>query len=616
MNSRQALLIGFIVFFALAGLTQFLAFQQYLILEKSERSLAQVLPLSLLGILLSATGGLFAWHLAIQPERLKKKVRQVKEEMKSYEENATTSLRQLNRFLQFTSSVNHMTIHASDENELYSEACRIAVDIGGFKLAWIGCIDEEKAVMELKCQSGNDNGYLDTVTPVPLKPDGTERPIQKMLRIQDFILFNDIAVEPLMKPWAENALSRGFRSAILLPVRKGGMIIASLNLYSVESNPFDENEIRLLLETASNISFALDKFEGARLQQLAEDRMRNEKRLSDSIINSLPGIFYLYDRDGRFVRWNKNFETVSGYTNDEVASMHPLDFFGGKERDLLYEKISNVFDAGYDEVTAAFVTKDSRMIPHYFNGKRVAFEGVDYLIGMGLDISERVRAEEALAERAQEVERLTAHLQNIREEERSQIALEIHDVLGQQLTALKMDTTWLKKRVAENNSVQQRIEAMLKLVDDTIKTVRRIASDLRPGILDDLGLEAALEWQGTEFQKNTGLHVKFHSDGCSTEPDKKLSINVFRIFQETLTNIARHAKAKQVYTQFSCDQNHIHLVVKDDGKGFNLQEVETRKSLGLISMRERTRLFGGQILVTNNKPHGTVVTLDIPLTKN
>ena len=341
-----------------------------------------------------------------------------------------------------------------------------------------------------------------------------------------------------------------------------------------------------------------------------------KKLLSDSVINSLPGIFYLYDRDGRFVRWNKNFETVSGYTRDEVAGMHPLDFFGGEERKLLEEKIGNVFYSGYDEITAGFLTKDCRPIPHYFNGKKVKLDGVDYLIGMGLNITELVKVEKALAERAQEVERLTEHLQNIREEERSQIALEIHDVLGQQLTALKMDTTWLKKKSAENIGAQERIEAMLNLIDETIKTVRRIATDLRPGILDDLGLEAALEWQGTEFEKNTGLPLKFHSSGCLTEPDKKLSINVFRIYQETLTNIARHAEARQVDAQFSCNQDHIRLVVKDDGKGIDLQDAKTRKSLGLISMRERTRLFGGEILVANNKPHGTVVTLDIPLRKN
>ena len=178
-----------------------------------------------------------------------------------------------------------------------------------------------------------------------------------------------------------------------------------------------------------------------------------------------------------------------------------------------------------------------------------------------------------------------------------------------------MDATWLKRKVAENINVQERTEAMIQLINDTIKTVRRIASDLRPGILDDLGLVAALEWQGTEFRNNTGLDLKFHSDGCLAEPGKNLSINVFRIYQETLTNIARHAEAKHVNTHFYCNENHIHLVVKDDGIGINLHEIGIKKSLGLIGMRERTRLFGGQILLANNTPHGTVMTLDIPLPK-
>lgn len=354
-----------------------------------------------------------------------------------------------------------------------------------------------------------------------------------------------------------------------------------------------------------------------RLRRKAEKRMRSEIHLSDSIINSLPGIFYLYDQDGRFVRWNKNFETVSGYSAEEVRRMRPLDFFSTKDRKLLEEKISNVFDKGYDDVVAPFLSKDGRMTPHFFNGKKVAFEGVDYLIGMGLDISERVKAQEALAEHAREIERLTAHLQNIREEERSQIALEIHDVLGQQLTAIKMDAVWLNKKIPEkNDTVSERIDTMVNLIDETIKTVRRIASELRPAILHDLGLVAALEWQGTEFQKNTGLRLHFNSDGCTEEPDSKLSINVFRIYQETLTNIARHAEATQVDTDFHCRHNRMHLVIKDNGKGIDPDNIGTGKSLGLISMRERARLFGGDIRIENNQPHGTVVSLDLPFKKH
>lgn len=575
--------------------------------------LGKVLPFAFLGLILSGTGGLFAWHLAIQPTRLKKKVKEARDEIKSFQQKSTANLEHLNRLLQFTSSVNHMTIHATDESQLYEQACQIAGEIGGFKLAWIGSINEEKGVVEVACKGGDDQGYLNGLSPIPVSTNGAEGPLQKMLRIQDFILFNDIAEDPLMKPWAENALARGFRSSILLPVKRFGKITNSLHLYSDELNPFDDEEIRLLLQMASNISFALDKLEGRRLRHIAEERIRNEKLLSDSIINSMPGIFYLYDREGKFVRWNKNFETVSGYTTGEVSNMHPLDFFSGKHREVLKDKINNVFDSGYDDVIAPFASKDGHTIPYHFNGRKIVFDGVDYLIGMGLDISARVKAEEALMERTEEIQTLTAHLQNIREEERSQIALEIHDVLGQQLTALKMDAAWLKKKSTENKTAPERIETMLKLIDDTIKTVRRIASDLRPGILEDMGLVAALEWQGTEFQKNTGLTLDFTGDNCAQEPDKKLSINVFRVYQETLTNIARHAEAKHVDTRFHCDADRLQLIVKDDGKGINLKNVGVQKSLGLIGMRERARLFGGEVSIANNTPHGTVITLDIPL---
>lgn len=285
----------------------------------------------------------------------------------------------------------------------------------------------------------------------------------------------------------------------------------------------------------------LKDFEWESLRRKAEQPTQSEEILSDSIINSLPGIFYLYSSLGKFFRWNKNFETVSGYQADEISTMNPLDFFRDDEQTLLQERIKEVFTFGYSDVTANFYTKDKRRIPYYFNGRKVTFEGVDYLIGMGLDITDRANAEIALLERTKEIEKLSAHLQNIREEERSRIALEIHDVLGQQLTALKMDASWLKKRAGEDEAVADRIAGMISLIDDTIKTVRRISSELHPAILDDLGLVAALEWQGMEFAKNTGLPLQFEASKIDLDLDRNFSINIFRVYQEVLTNIARHA---------------------------------------------------------------------------
>jgi PAS domain S-box-containing protein len=336
---------------------------------------------------------------------------------------------------------------------------------------------------------------------------------------------------------------------------------------------------------------------------------------SESIINSLPGIFYLYDRDGNFLRWNKNLEIVSGYKHEELGTMTAVDFFEGKEKELLSEKIKTVFSDGYADVQANFVTKDGRRIPYYFNGSSATFNGMEYLIGMGIDISDRIRAETAMRERTEEIQKLTGYLENVREEERTRIAREIHDELGQQLTGLKMDASWIDKKIrsANDDHIREKIATMISLIDETVKTVRRISSELRPGILDDLGLVPALEWQCQEFEKRTGIKSKCYTDLTEYNLDRNLSTNIFRVYQEALTNIARHAQATTVETILTKQKDFISLTIKDDGIGFDIEEAKGKNSLGLVGMRERAMLFRGDLSIKTEKGEGTVIVLKVPL---
>jgi PAS domain S-box-containing protein len=586
------------------------AWKLYVAPKERTPYLTEVFPFLVLGLILSGTAGLFAWYLAKQPERLTRKVDQVTRRLLISQEN----LQNVNRLYHFISRINHIVVHATDEVELYEKVCATAVDIGNFKMAWLGLIDEKSEKMFVAAKSGDDLGYLDDIAPIALDKDAPEGPAMRMIKTGSYVHCNDISTDPLMNKWAQKALARGYCSSMLLPIRKSGKIIGSLNLYSPESNCFDSHEVNLLLETANNISFAVNNFERERERKKAEDQIQSEKFLSDSIINSLPGVFYLYNRDGKFLRWNKNMEEVTGYSSEEVQALHPLDFFTGDQRELLKKKIDSVFENGYDDVIADFHGKNNSAIPFYFNGRRICIDGTDYLIGMGIDISTRLEAERALLERNEEIEKLSAHLHTIREEERSRISLEIHDILGQQLTALKMDATWLKKRLDEK-AMTDRISTMLLLIDDTIKTVRRISSDLRPGILDDLGLVAALEWQGSEFEKNTGIPLRFHSNKQEIALSRNFSTNVFRIYQEALTNIARHAQASNVSAQLTVHEQNIDLTIADDGRGIDFDEIKVKKSLGLISMKERARMLDGELTLEKNHPRGTMVTLKLPIPK-
>jgi PAS domain S-box-containing protein len=374
----------------------------------------------------------------------------------------------------------------------------------------------------------------------------------------------------------------------------------------------------LLSVTAGVFAWSLAR-QPQKLNLLVDEKTReilNEKNLSASIINSLPGVFYLYDRSGKFVRWNRNFETISGYSAGEIAGMHPLQFFDGEEQIEVGEKINEVFTIGKADVRAHFYTKNKERIPYYFNGHLVRFNNIEYLIGMGIDMTEQTEAEHALRARAEEIQKLTAHLEQIREEERTRIALEIHDELGQQLTGLKMDASWIGKKLGHDElSLKEKLSSMIFLIDETVKTVRRISSELRPGILDDLGLIPALEWQCQEFEKRTQIKTNFVSDLSELNPDKNAAINIFRVYQEALTNIARHAQATYVETRLEERDNNFILTIKDNGIGFNKAEAKIKKSLGLIGMRERALTFNGDLTIDSEMNEGTTVILKVPVTK-
>jgi len=228
------------------------------------------------------------------------------------------------------------------------------------------------------------------------------------------------------------------------------------------------------------------------------------------------------------------------------------------------------------------------------------------------EITERKSIEEAL--RA-----LSANLQNVREEERTRIAREIHDDLGQSLTALIMDLSWLEdkltrpREVSARNILLDKIEAMMKLVEVTMETVRTIAAELRPGVLDELGLKTAIDWQAKEFQKRTGIKCYFMTQLEETALDRTGATAVFRILQESLTNVVRHAKANTVNLTLDERGGELILEVQDNGKGITEAELFDRSSLGILGMRERAVVIGGTVDIASVKDQGTRVTVRVPL---
>jgi signal transduction histidine kinase len=224
-------------------------------------------------------------------------------------------------------------------------------------------------------------------------------------------------------------------------------------------------------------------------------------------------------------------------------------------------------------------------------------------------------AEKELARFHEQIRSHAAHLESVREEERTNIARELHDELGQLLTVLNMDLVFMSKKVpGDQLFLQEKIEGMIKLVGIIMESLKRISMALRPDLLDHLGLAEAIEWQADNFQKHTGIRCNLAIEIKRIDIIPDLATAIYRIFQETLTNIARHAEATKVSVSLKIRGGRIALKVRDNGRGITGEQQSKPDAFGLIGIRERAYHWGGEIKINGKEEKGTTVSVSIPLT--
>lgn len=294
-----------------------------------------------------------------------------------------------------------------------------------------------------------------------------------------------------------------------------------------------------------------------------------------------------------------------------VEHIHPDD----RERAIAYCQRCSASEEHYEfEYRMVAVSGKTTWLHDIVNVVRDA-EGPSRLRGYMIDITERKRAEEDIRQSRERLHNLATRLQVVREEERTAIAREIHDELGQALTCLKIDLSWLVDKFPKNRkAVRERTDSMMSLVDATLATVRQLSSRLRPAVLDDLGLEAAIEWQAQEFSNHTGCKCDLSLNGDDLAVDRERDTAVFRVLQEALTNVARHANATRVKIALHAIDGELILEVLDNGRGITREAIVSTQSLGLIGMHERAGTIGAKLSIDRSANGGTVVALRMPLT--
>jgi signal transduction histidine kinase len=305
------------------------------------------------------------------------------------------------------------------------------------------------------------------------------------------------------------------------------------------------------------------------------------------------------------------FTTASMIRERKISRYTPIIFVTGHAEDL-----TTMFK-GYRAGAVDFIVKP--VIPDVLRSKLSVFVGLhDMNRILNAELAERCLTEQRLRTSEENLRALASHLQSVREEERIHIAREIHDELGQALTGLKFElNSFAKDFESDDASARRDKQQTLNIaIDRIINSVRRIASGLRPEVLDEIGLAAAFDWQAREFQRRTGIRCHVNIAAQFSDPDKDRSTALFRIFQELLTNVARHANATRVNVALSEGEDALALCVEDNGRGIKETEAQSPRSLGFLGLRERVLAFGGAIEVKGDEGKGTRVCVSIPVTAN
>ena len=412
----------------------------------------------------------------------------------SERKRSEAELNKVNRALKTISKCNEVLVHAVDESAFLQKICDLLIEEGGYRMAWIGYQGEggDKRVLPL-VHAGHEDGYLSAMNATWQDVELGQGSAATAIRTRSCCIHNDICTHPDFIPLREEALKRGYSSAIAFPLVADEQCFGVLTIYASERDVFIDGEIKLLKELADDLAFGILMI-----------RMRVERR----------------------------------------------------------------------------------------------------------------KGQEELRRSHEQLHSLAAHQQSVREEERANIAREVHDELGQILTALKFNWSGIAAKLKNiNEPLYKAAISDVELIDRSIQTVKKICTELRPGILDHLGLGAAIEWQVNEFQDRSGIKCELVLSADEVTDDKKLGIVLFRILQEALTNILRHSKATNVRVALAEYDDSIMFEISDNGIGITEDDLSKSTSFGLIGMRERVYPWKGEVMITGDRSKGTTIKISIPKDK-
>jgi two-component system, NarL family, sensor histidine kinase UhpB len=349
-------------------------------------------------------------------------------------------------------------------------------------------------------------------------------------------------------------------------------------------------------------------------RRFAERALQKSEEKWRKLVTTIPDYIALHDLKGNYLFLN---HYTNGFSEKDITGKSLYDFISKDSEDIYRNNFEECIHSKQTQkfIFSGFGNNKELKIYENFLVPITEKDQVVNVMAIATDITEQKKVEEELLQSKALLERLNQHLNEVRENERAVISREIHDELGQSMTALKLDLNLMNQYIKTNAEAKRKLDGMIELISSTIKNVQRISSELRPGILDDLGLVSAVEWYCDEFEKRTGIRciLKFEETDFS---DPGINLVFFRVLQEALTNVIRHARASLVRVNLYKTGKNTTISIHDNGIGIPEEKIKSHKSLGLISMRERVRQFGGKVIISSGKGKGTKLSVFIPEKKN
>ena len=505
----------------------------------------------------------------------------------------------VNRALKTLSECNQAMIRATEESELLYDICRIIVDVGGYHLAWVGFAEKnESRTVKPAAQMGYEEAYLDSVNITWANTERGRGPTGTAIRTGQPCAVRNILTDPHFSPWRDEAKKRGYASVIGLPLNVNGNPFGALTIYAQETDAFDDDEVKLLTDLADDLTYGILALRTQIERQQVEEILRKTEAKKQAILNAIPDMIVQIGTDGIY-------RGVKSANHPE--SSIPADEFVGK----------SVTEVLPDEVAKQTMDRVSRAVQ---TGKTQVFEYQLPVNRAHRDFEARlvVCSEDEVTTIVRDItERKTREA--VVEEERARIARDLHDGLAQNLYFVGLKLDYLCKKIVSTcnpEEMSSELCALKKTVQANIDDVRRTIFSLRPVELDKLGFVPAVRKYTQEFGEQTRLNVNLEITGDERTLPPTLEPIFFRLVQEGLNNIAKHARANHAWITLDIAPNQVsHLTIRDDGIGFNVDALSSDKNgkMGLRQMRERVTLLGGQFEIVSTPMQGTVLSAEIPL---